>query len=49
MSSKAMSLKGRITNIHYAEKNEGVSYSHTFIAEKETKIAIVQFRLYRRV
>ncbi len=37
----AMGLKGRITNIHYAEKNEGVSYSHTFIAEKKTKIATI--------
>lgn len=38
---EAMSLKGRITNIHIANQNEGVSYSHTFIAEKETKIATI--------
>lgn len=38
---EAMSLKGRITNIHTANKDEGVSYSHTFIAEKETKIATI--------
>ena len=37
----AMSLKGRITNIHSAKKGQGVSYSHTFIAEKDTKIATI--------
>lgn len=37
----AMSLKGRITNIHIAKKGEGVSYSHTFVANKETKIATI--------
>lgn len=37
----AMSLKGRITNIHMAEKNEGVSYSHTFETSKPIKIATI--------
>lgn len=37
----AMSLKGRITNIHFAEKNEGVSYSHTYEASKRIKIATI--------
>ena len=37
----AMSLKGRITNIHTAKKDEGVSYSHTFETEKTTKIATI--------
>lgn len=37
----AMSLKGRITNIHTAQKDEGVSYCHTFETVKETKIATI--------
>ena len=37
----AMSLKGRITNIHTANKDEGVSYCHTFETAKETKIATI--------
>lgn len=37
----AMSLKGRITNIHVAQKDEGVSYSHTFETQKPTKIATI--------
>lgn len=37
----AMSLKGRITNIHTAQKDEGVSYSHTFETVKSTKIATI--------
>ncbi len=37
----AMSLKGRITNIHTAPKDEGVSYSHTFETQKTTKIATI--------
>ncbi len=37
----AMSLKGRITNIHTAHKGSGVSYSHTFKTKKETKIATI--------
>lgn len=36
-----MSLKGRIINIHTAHKGEGVSYSHTFTAKNETKIATI--------
>ncbi len=37
----ALSLKGRITNIHLAQAGEGVSYSHTFETGKETKIATI--------
>ena len=37
----AMSLKGRIINIHLAKKNSGVSYSHTYITDKDTKIATI--------
>lgn len=37
----AISLKGRITNIHIAQKNEGVSYCHTFVTQDNTKIATV--------
>ncbi len=37
----AMSLRGRITNIHIASKGEGVSYSHTFETQKPTKIATI--------
>ncbi len=37
----AMSLKGRIINIHTAHKNSGVSYSHTYTTDKETKIATI--------
>ena len=37
----AMSLKGRIINIHIAHKNSGVSYSHTYTTDKETKIATI--------
>ena len=37
----AMSLKGRITNIHVAKANEGISYSHTFETTKTTKIATI--------
>lgn len=36
-----MSLKGRITNIHAAEEYEGVSYSHIYTTDKETKIATI--------
>jgi len=36
-----MSLKGRITRIHTMGANEGISYGHTFVAEKETKVATV--------
>lgn len=37
----AMSLKGRIINIHTAPKESGVSYSHTFVTKKDTKIATI--------
>ena len=36
-----ISLKGRIVNIHTAFKNQGVSYSHTFVAKQDTKIATI--------
>lgn len=38
---QAVSLKGRITNIHTAQADEGVSYSHTFKTKKMTKIATI--------
>ncbi len=38
---QAMALRGRITNIHEAGKNEGVSYSHTFITPDRIKIATI--------
>lgn len=34
-----ISLKGRITNIHTAQKGDGVSYGQTFMADKQVKIA----------
>lgn len=37
----AMSLKGRIINLHTAHKGTGVSYSHTFMADKEMQIATI--------
>lgn len=37
----AMGVKGRITNIHQAQKGEGVSYCHTYITDKITKIATI--------
>ncbi len=37
----AMSLKGRIINIHTAHKGSGVSYSHTFVAPCETTVATI--------
>ncbi len=36
-----MSLKGRITNIHSTEEGSGVSYCHTFVTDKTTKIATI--------
>lgn len=36
-----LSLKGRITRIHTMEANEGISYGHTFVANKATKVATV--------
>ncbi len=38
---QAISLRGRITNIHIANANEGVSYCHTFETTKPTKIATI--------
>lgn len=38
---QVMSVKARINYIHEIEKNEGVSYSHTFIADKKTTVATV--------
>ena len=37
----AMSLKGRIINIHEASVGSGVSYCHTFVTDKNTKIATI--------
>ena len=37
----AMSLKGRIINIHTAKAGTGVSYCHTFIADKDSQIATI--------
>ena len=37
----AMSLKGRIINIHEAAEGSGVSYCHTYTASKNTKIATI--------
>lgn len=37
----AMSLRGRIVNIHNAHSNSGVSYSHRYVTNKETTIATV--------
>lgn len=36
-----MSLKGRISRIHKMSKDEGISYGHTFVADKEIKVATV--------
>ncbi len=36
-----MGLKGRITNIHNMPVHDGVSYGHTYIADRETKVATV--------
>ncbi len=38
---QVMSLKGRITNIHNVYANEGVSYSHTFVANEPTRVATI--------
>lgn len=34
-------LKGRITRIHPMNRNEGISYGHTFITDKDIKVATV--------
>lgn len=36
-----INLKGRITNIHSIEENDGVSYGHTFVSDKKIKVATV--------
>lgn len=36
-----MSLKGRITRIHAMPKGDGISYGHTFVADKDIKVATV--------
>ncbi len=36
-----MSVKGRITNVHEIEENEGVSYGHIFKADKKTLVATI--------
>lgn len=36
-----MSLKGRITRIHTLPKGEGISYGHTFVADKDITVATV--------
>ena len=36
-----ISLKGRIVNIHIAKDGEGVSYSHTYRAKGDRKIATI--------
>ena len=38
---QAMSLKGRITNIHTTRKGEGISYGYSYIADKDIKVATV--------
>jgi alanine racemase len=36
-----LSLKGRITRIHTMGVNDGISYGHTFVADKDIKVATV--------
>ena len=36
-----MGLKGRITNIHEVKAGEGVSYAHTFVADRPTRVATI--------
>lgn len=38
---QVISLKGRITRIHMMEANEGISYGHTYIADKSIKVATI--------
>ena len=38
---QVISLKGRITNIHTVYPQEGVSYSHTFVAYEPVKVATI--------
>ena len=36
-----VNLKGRITNIHIMPEGDGVSYGHTFVTDKDIKVATV--------
>lgn len=36
-----ISLKGRITRIHKMKENEGISYGHTFVSNREINVATV--------
>ena len=36
-----MGLKARITNIHTLKKGDGISYGHTYIADKDIKVATI--------
>ena len=36
-----MGLKARITNIHTLKKGDGISYGHTFVAQKDLKVATI--------
>ncbi len=38
---QVMSLKGRITRIHTMPENEGISYGHTFVANRDITVATV--------
>lgn len=38
---QVMSLKARITRIHTMGVNEGISYGHTFVADKDIKVATI--------
>lgn len=38
---QVVALKGRITRIHTMEINDGLSYGHTFVADKPIKVATV--------
>lgn len=38
---QVIGLKGRITRIHTMGVNEGISYGHTFVADREIKVATV--------
>ena len=38
---QVIGLKGRITNIHTIEKDDGVSYGHIFVADKKTRVATI--------
>ena len=38
---QVMGLKGRITNLHTMHKGEGISYSYSFKADKDIKVATI--------